>query len=1087
MSNYRYSYSSNTLRRVMQEEEEAMKRNEEANMELHSDVYDSSPMQGEKRVRFAEGDRVHHTTVSAADEAAGMSLQEARKPTQARAPRLKTFEKNGDRTYSSYSPSNRVEVQQPQFHSRHVTSPIAPHLNTLEKNGDRTYSSYNPNTPLEDSNLAAQRIALLRQREPQAPRLTTLEKHGQRIYSSTGASAEGEMSPRYSNQEFYRDSNHVTTPIAPRLVTLEKFGDRAYSSYNPHSDDYDITPHQSESWKVSQSQKITPRAPRLVTLEKHGERLYSSYSNDSAPAVMSENSNFGFDSIPPSMRNPNKTTIQSPFNLRSSSRSRTRSSSPYRSIMEMEERSHEFKALPVPKSAHRSPRITDRQEKKYTKPVPFNLRSAQRAASPARSYHSHEQSHPNESRRVFVARRMPNLAYRSPRQREKHYTIPQPFHLHADNRISERTTESEHNESYRFIALPMPDLTYRPPSNHSEHAHPPTRPIGFKLGYERERELNPIPNMAHRYPPKPPSRESTEPKDFTFAYGGGEHQYSETWNQYPDDDFETIGRNQVIHYIETPEGINAYYEITPNTDPSIQEQAEFEQGRDHDGYNLSMETLERHYSDMHANSVELDKVTDSKEELFDSPIVEDESSMKERSLQGNLDYCEKDESDTDNVSSMGIETLAIQATEEKDDGVEMEKGISTDEFKDEEDKSNICYVSEEDNMVRSVNEDSTTSSFKNDEIEIEDGASPMKKKEGGHQEDPNPSKSLEEMERDPTKESIAHADAPIQDEEGEDHDMSSNSEEDTMSHDMSSNSEEDTMSHDMSSNSEEGTMSPNSQEDDNMQDLIALTNVPVQDKESGHQEDDTSSLKSQQDSIALSDAPSLSKRQQQEDIGKESDFAIFKAREPVEDTESGQSPQRVPVEDPESGFTNSFRQGWHRTIEHRDLTTKQEKQSDNHSFLGTQEQTYIPSVTMGEKKSKSRSLFKRNKKYSQMKKPSWRERLSRKNKAVKSDPKEASGVSTSFIDTTSPLEKKQENVVLQRKTESDDEHEFADNKFKDKELAGVIDATSLDRLSKDDNDNRYILIDAQESDHNWWCCDGTMDVMFHSQDSRDDE
>ena len=60
-------------------------------------------------------------------------------------------------------------------------------------------------------------------------------------------------------------------------------------------------------------------------------------------------------------------------------------------------------------------------------------------------------------------------------------------------------------------------------------------------------------------------------------------------------------------------------------------------------------------------------------------------------------------------------------------------------------------------------------------------------------------------------------------------------------------------------------------------------------------------------------------------------------------------------------------------------------------MLETKEQTYLLSSPKVErKKSKSRSLFKRNKKYAQMKKSSWKKSFSRKQKSAKSDVKEES-------------------------------------------------------------------------------------------------
>ena len=659
-----------------------------------------------------------------------------------------------------------------------------------------------------------------------------------------------------------------------------------------------------------------------------------------------------FDSNPSSMRNPNKTTIQSPFNLRSRSRYRARSYSPYRPNKTRGERSSlEFKkAMPgVPKFAPKSPRNTGRQERKYTKPVPFNLRSAQRAASPTRSYHSYDSHSNDESKRNFVARRMPNLAYRSPRRpREKHYTVPQPFHLHANNRISERRTEREHNESYRFIARPMPDLTYRPPTNHhSDHVYHPTRPVGFKLGYERDRELNPIPNMAHRYPPKPPPRESTQPHDFMFAYGAGRehHQYSRTWNdQYPDDNFdfpstkksfdETVsqdggrfryGGGEAFHYSETTEGVtNAHQHCEYTTSKTApigmqEEQAVFEQDRDHrqeynsiqKGYKISFETLEG-------------QVTTSKEgerEPSDSTsIVKDGSFRKEKYSQMNFDECKKDVN------------RSTEAMEEKDDESEMEeeRTSTSNHFNDEEDKPNSCHAANEgDNIVIRVNESSSPSSY---------GASSMQQEESGHQEDPNCSKSREGLRRGPRKDSIAyHTDAPIQDREGEhqEDDISSKSQEYALQ-DLVSLTDDDPVQDEESRHQEDDTSSKSQHQDsialvdapmyeesghlqlqeettrDSIPESMTLTDAPSQEEESERQEDRMSSKSqkgSMKDSIGtLSDATSQIKSQHQEDV----------ARDPVEYHESGhtfkfrQRWRRAPVEDHESGQTSKFRQGWYR-------------------------------------------------------------------------------------------------------------------------------------------------------------------------------
>ena len=1135
-------------------QETAMKGIEAADAEMHNEIHNSTPE--ERKVRFVNTDKIINDTVSAADEAAGISVHETRKPTRPRPPRLSTFEKNGERVYSLYSPSHgRAEDQAPQFHPRHLTSPIGPHLSTQEKNGDRKYSSYHPNIPIEDANIEAQRIAFLRQTEPQAPRLTTLEKYGDRIYSSTCTSSDDEMSHQYPNLMSHRDPNHVTMPVAPRLVTLEKHGDRVYSSYNPHSDDYSAANEHYESTKLTYAKRTKPRAPKLATLEKHGERLYSSYSNESAPAALSEASNYRVDPIPSSMRH-NKTTIQSPFKLRSSSRSRARSSSPYRSSLEMEQ-SHEFKALPVPKFSYRSPR-NDRQEKKYTKPVPFNLRSTQRAASPARSYHSYEQSHSDDSERHnFVARRMPNLAYRSPRPREKHYTVPQPFHLHTDGRISERTTGSEHHESHRFIARPMPDFTYRPPINQSEQAHHPTRPVGFKLGYDRDRELNPIPNMAHRYPPKPSARESTEPHDFMFAHGR-EHQYSDAWNQYPNDDLNFRSSNdmrsydgafsrdtgsihysddQVIHYIETPEGVNVDFEYKSHSGPTMQEHTEFVQTRDHHGegntihqeHNLSW----GRYVDMHASEVELDKLTDLgadqlntlrtvKEQPTDFPVVKDDKGKKSQNI---LDLSEKDHTPTKDVSnqdnksddqegetsSKSKEEMESNAMKSSSEEKALPNHETESEDQDDEMSSKSKEVMESNAMKEStvltdedikdnfnaftdmISEDALSSSFEKDEVEGEEKTSPNHETESEDQDDEMSSKSKEVMESDAMKGLTVLTDEGKTDNFNVLIDMIK---------------EWETESSPSKTENKEGEVKVMSQRSEislNQQTEISL---PVDEV---HQEKEEGGTWGNEDKV--------------ENIeGQENEDTNYKARDPVEDAESGDtskfrqgwhrapdsfdpmspehikrlSPQRFPVEDAESGFTSSFRQGWHRTLKNRDLTTEAREMLEQenlrqreHDMLETKEQTYLlSSPKMERKKSKSRSLFKRNKKYAQMKKSSWKKKFSRKHKSAKSDVKEESREFAS-VTNASPKDEMSTDDVFRKSSNHTYKSADSDPQEGLREVSGAIVPSPLAMMPKEDSLRLLIQsesFEGEESAHTWWCCDESpLNVMFLSQDSRDDE
>lgn len=113
-----------------------------------------------------------------------------------------------------------------------VTIPRSPRLRTMEKNGERTYSMSSNTRQSFDGNSygtsGSHSTNVTKRTIPRPPRLRTMEKNGDRIYSAFASrSINGRsLSPLQNRPRF-------TTSGAPHLRTMERYGERLYSSSSP--------------------------------------------------------------------------------------------------------------------------------------------------------------------------------------------------------------------------------------------------------------------------------------------------------------------------------------------------------------------------------------------------------------------------------------------------------------------------------------------------------------------------------------------------------------------------------------------------------------------------------------------------------------------------------------------------------------------------------------------------------------------------------------------------------------------------------------------------------------------------------------
>ena len=192
--------------------------------------------------------------------------------------------------------------------------------------------------------------------------------------------------------------------------------------------------------KKDQEGRTIPEPPRLSLTEKSGTRNYSI----SSPRVKSSSptknqwSPKKFPVSPASSHKLQKTTTMS----------------------EMRHKMMEDFRYSSPRKERFVPRTTV--------PKPFSFLTNERAAF--RSSSNATQSH-DFFYRPFKALAMPNyendpLFHGSKKLKEKHFTVPEPFHLSVYRKFARKKGQEVRDDSdvgrFRFRALPVPDFTYKP-------------------------------------------------------------------------------------------------------------------------------------------------------------------------------------------------------------------------------------------------------------------------------------------------------------------------------------------------------------------------------------------------------------------------------------------------------------------------------------------------------------------------------------------------------------------------------------------------------------------------------------------------
>lgn len=192
--------------------------------------------------------------------------------------------------------------------------------------------------------------------------------------------------------------------------------------------------------KKDQEGRTIPEPPRLSLTEKSGTRNYSLSSPRAKPRSPTKNewSPKKFPVSPASSHKLQMTTTMS----------------------EMRHKMMEDFRYSSPRKERFVPRTTV--------PKPFSFLTDERAAF--RSSSNAVQSH-DFFYRPFKALAMPNyendpLFHGSKKLKEKHFTVPEPFHLSVYRKFAKKKGQEVRDDSdvgrFRFRALPVPDFTYKP-------------------------------------------------------------------------------------------------------------------------------------------------------------------------------------------------------------------------------------------------------------------------------------------------------------------------------------------------------------------------------------------------------------------------------------------------------------------------------------------------------------------------------------------------------------------------------------------------------------------------------------------------
>ena len=186
--------------------------------------------------------------------------------------------------------------------------------------------------------------------------------------------------------------------------------------------------------------RTIPEPPRLSLTEKSGTRNYS----NSSPRVKRT-------SPTKNQRSPKN------FPLSPASSHKLQKTS---TLSEMRHKMMEDFRYSSPRKERFVPRITV--------PKPFSFLTDERAAF--RSSSNSAQTH-DFFYRPFKALAMPNyendpLFHGSKKFKEKHFTVPEPFHLSVYRKFARKKGQEVRDDSdvgrFRFRALPVPDFTYKP-------------------------------------------------------------------------------------------------------------------------------------------------------------------------------------------------------------------------------------------------------------------------------------------------------------------------------------------------------------------------------------------------------------------------------------------------------------------------------------------------------------------------------------------------------------------------------------------------------------------------------------------------